>query len=267
MQKNNADRPGSSPLIVIDVGNTSTALGMWDNMRVMGAVQIPTLDEERFTGVFQDLSAGFPGGVPAAVAIASVVPDVLRTIRSFLRRIEGLKVAVIGQDTDLPIPVAVLAPERVGVDRVCAAAAAYERIGQVCTVIDFGTAVTVDLVDDSGTFLGGAILPGAGLQARALADGTAALPQVCPSPPEHAVGRDTEEAIRSGIHYGLAGAVRGIVEQYATQLNQWPQVVATGGELAQLLELCDFIDTPVSDLTLLGVGLAYVKHLRKLQGA
>ena len=81
-----------------------------------------------------------------------------------------------------------------------------------------------------------------------------------PADVQDAVGHDTVEAIRSGIHYGIPGAVRGIVEQYATQLNQWPQVVATGGELPLLLDRCDFIDTPVPDLTLLGVGLAYAKH-------
>jgi type III pantothenate kinase len=127
-------------------------------------------------------------------------------------------------------------------------------------VVDFGTAITVDLIDDTGRFAGGAILPGAELQAQALARGTAALPEVEPTPPEDAIGRDTSEAIRSGICNGIPGAVRGIVEQYAAKLNQWPQVVATGGDLGLFLERCDFIDSPVPNLTLIGVGLAHSKH-------
>jgi type III pantothenate kinase len=245
---------------VIDLGNTSIALGAWDAMRVTDSVRLPTEDRERFADAFAELCTRFPTGKPGVVAIASVVPAALKWIKEHLASDGEVKTVVIGQDTALPMPVAVREPDRVGTDRVCAAAAAFERIGRTCTVIDFGTAITVDLVDDTGTFVGGAILPGALLQSRALASGTAALPEVTPVAPQDAVGRDTAEAICSGIHYGIPGAVRGIVEQYATQLNQWPQVVATGGELPLLLDRCDFIDTPVPDLTLLGVGLAYVKH-------
>jgi type III pantothenate kinase len=83
---------------------------------------------------------------------------------------------------------------------------------------------------------------------------------VDPVPPSHPIGTDTVEAICSGICHGIPGAVRAIVERYATSLNHWPQVVATGGELELFLQQCDFIDSPVPDLTLLGVGLAYAKH-------
>ena len=251
---------GSNALVVVDVGNTSTAVGVCDGTLIAESLRIPTRELDRFPTVVEELAGRFGDGPLGAVAIASVVPDATAWLRAHLSRDSGPKAVVIGQDTALPIPVAVREPDRVGTDRVCAAAAAFERTGHACTVIDFGTAITVDLVDDEGVFVGGAILPGPLLQARALAQGTAALPDIELRPPEDAVGRDTVEAIRSGIYYGVPGAVRGIVEQYATQLNQWPQVVATGGSLELLLDRCDFIDTPVRDLTLLGVGLAYAKH-------
>jgi type III pantothenate kinase len=154
----------------------------------------------------------------------------------------------------------------IGVDRVCEAAAAYDKLQTGCTVVSFGTAVTVDLVDDDGTLLGGAILPGLRMQLRALHENTAALPEVQPGIPELPYGRDTTEAIQNGVCRGLTGAVRGLVEAYATHLNRWPHVVATGGDVAFLAPHCDFLDTIVSDLTLRGIGLAYDKHLAE-QGA
>jgi len=146
-------------------------------------------------------------------------------------------------------------------DRVCAAAAAYDKIQQACAVVDFGTAVTVDLVDDEGTFIGGAILPGLKLQLRALHEHTAQLPTVDPAFPELPYGRDTIEAMQTGVCRGMAGAVRGLVEGYATHLNRWPQVIATGGDAALMAPYCDFLDNVVSDLTLRGAGLAYTKYL------
>ena len=228
-------------------------------MKVAGAKRVAAADREGFAAAFAELCGRFSEGKPEAVVVASVVPEAVGWIRECAAA-AGHRTLVVGQEVPLPSRVAVREPTRVGVDRVCAAAAAFERTGHACTIVDFGTAITVDLVDDEGTFVGGAILPGPALQAKALADGTAALPQVELSSPEQAIGRDTTEAICSGILNGVAGAVRGLVEQYATELNTWPQVVATGGGLEQLLDRCDFIDSAVADLTLMGVGLAYARH-------
>lgn len=255
-----ADGPSASALAVIDVGNRSISLGLWDRMQVGDTVRTPTSDREGFASALAGLCSRFADGQPSAVVAISVVPQAADWLRSLVAEVAGRKLEMVGPDIDLPCPVDVREPAKVGVDRVCAAAAAYELTGHACTVVDFGTAITVDLIDDAGRFAGGAILPGAEMQAQALARGTAALPQVEPTPPEDAIGRDTSEAIRSGICNGIPGAVRGIVEQYATKLKQWPQVVATGGDLELFLDRCDFIDSPVPELTLIGVGLAHSKH-------
>ncbi|MCP4590108.1 MAG: type III pantothenate kinase, partial [bacterium] len=196
-----------------------------------------------------------------AAAVATVVPELLGRVEESITEALGLRTLVIGRDLPLPLPVLVDEPEAVGSDRLCVAAGAYERARGTCTVIDFGTAVTVDLVDDTGAFQGGAILPGLGMQARALCEHTAALPTVPVAFPGKRVGKCTTEAIQSGICYGLAGAVRHLVEGYALELNQWPYVVATGGDAETMMDACDFIDAVVPDLCLRGVGLAYVKHL------
>ena len=122
-------------------------------------------------------------------------------------------------------------PQQVGVDRlVPAAAAAYGRLGQACVVVDLGTAVTIDCVDDDGVFRGGVILPGARMQAAALHSGTAQLPEASLREPDWVFGKNTEEAIIGGIVYGLRGAIRERVEAYATELSEWPLVILTGGD-------------------------------------
>ncbi|MHC4236434.1 MAG: type III pantothenate kinase, partial [Planctomycetota bacterium] len=186
-QEPSADSPelSKSAVAVIDVGNASIACGAWDQMSVYDSRRVPTGDRRRFSAELERLCSRFSDGRPAAVVVASVVPDALAWIGEIVAELANRDIAVIGGGVPLPIPVAVRDPQRVGVDRVCSAAAAFDRTGHACTVIDFGTAVTVDLVDDAGTFVGGAILPGARLQAQALARGTAALPEVDPVPPSH----------------------------------------------------------------------------------
>jgi len=193
-----------------------------------------------------------------AIAVASVVPAVLeRVLEAFGDRF-GVPPLVVGRELRLPIPVAV--EDTVGVDRVCAAAAAYEQIREACAVASFGTAITIDCVSADGVFMGGAILPGLDMQARALNAWTAALPRVTIESTGMVYGASTEQAIRNGVLYGVAGALREIVERYATDLTAWPRLVATGGNATLVAEQCDFIDNVVPDLCLRGVALAHRHH-------
>ncbi|MFH0980222.1 MAG: type III pantothenate kinase [Planctomycetota bacterium] len=253
------DRPPG--LVVLDIGNSSLHVGLWSDR---GVADVRRLEHGDRTGLAESLtemrSNSARAGLVAAV-VACVVPDALSAAEESITQALELQALVIGRDLPLPMAVAVHRPETVGVDRMCAAAAAYEKVRDTCTVIDFGTAVTVDLVDEAGVFQGGAILPGLWMQAHALGNHTAVLPVVSTEFPDQPVGKDTTEAIRSGICHGLVGAVRNLVEEYATRLNRWPYVVATGGDAAMMVAHCDFIDKMVPDLCLCGVGLAYVKYL------
>jgi len=250
-----------APMIVLDIGNTSIHMGTWADSRIRSATSFANDDQAAFDESFAAHCDLMPQRRPPAVAIASVSPPTLERIRTILEARLEQEVLVIGETIPLPLDVKVRDKRAVGVDRVCAAAAAFEKLQGSCVVVDFGTAVTVDLVDDDGVFVGGAIFPGVGLQLQALHEHTAQLPAVQPGLPPQAFGRDTIEAMQIGVCRGIAGAVRGIVEGYATERNQWPFVVATGGDLALLMPLCDFIDKAVADLTLAGVGLAYSKYL------
>lgn len=250
-----------APAVVIDIGNSSIKLATWHKNDLKTPLSVPTEDQAGFREAFSAHTAAAPFGRPVATVIASVVPAAMERIRVHVLAALDQEALVIGENLPLPLDVAVADKATLGVDRVCAAAAAYDRLQTSCTVINFGTAVTVDMVDDEGVFLGGAILPGLRLQLHSLQEHTAQLPQVEPGFPELPYGRNTAEAIQTGVCRGLAGAVRGLVEGYATHLNRWPQAVASGGDAPLMAPHCDFLDTVVRDLTLRGAGVAYSKFL------
>ena len=253
-------------VIVIDVGNTSTHVGTWHDQMVKSPLQAPTGAPGELAGVLDAHMKDCPTGIPAAVVVASVVPSAIEEVASLVAERLGKDALVVGGKVALPIDVRVKDPTKIGVDRVCAAAAAYQQVQTGCVVVDFGSAVTVDLVDDDGVLLGGAILPGMWMQLRALHEFTAALPSVEPATTELPYGRDTAEAMQAGVCRGISGAVRNLVEGYAGHLNRWPQVLATGGDLLLMMPQCDFIDTAVTDLVLRGVGVAYSKHIASMDG-
>lgn len=249
------------PAVVVEIGNTTTTIGLWIRDQVVTPLVVPTGDEAAFREAFGAHLAATPDGRVAATVVASVVPRAIEPVCAFVLDQTGKEALVVGDGLPLPMDVGVLDRKAIGVDRVCQAFAAYDRLQTECTVVAFGTAITVDLVDGDGVLMGGAILPGLRMQLRALHDNTAQLPDIGPAFPNLPFGRNTAEAIQNGVCRGIVGAVRNLVEGYATHLNRWPQVLATGGDAAFLQPHLDFIDTFVANLTLRGVGLAFSKHL------
>jgi len=253
-----------APIVVIGVGNTHTTLATWRRSQLVTPLSAPTGDAIAFKEAYvAHLDAASNGRIGATV-IGSVVPGTLASIAEFVRERTDKDALIVGETISLPMEVAVIDPKAVGVDRVCGAAAAYDTLKTGCTIVSFGTAVTIDLVDDEGTFVGGAILPGVRMQIQALHEHTAQLPEVEPGVPALPYGRDTKEAIQTGVCRGLAGAVRGIVEGYASHLTRWPQVVATGGDLTLMSTHCDFLDSMVTHLVLRGIALAYTRHAESM---
>lgn len=250
--------------VVIDIGNTTTGIATWRKGEIKSPLSVGTDDEAAFDEALVAHVNALPKRRVLPFVIGSVVPTALERIRAHLEERKQNAVLVVGDRIPLPIDVSVTDAAAIGVDRVCTAAAAYETLKTECTVIDFGSAVTVDLVDEEGTLRGGAILPGIKMQLRALHEYTAALPEVEPAIPELPYGRDTTEAMQAGVCRGLAGAVRALVEGYAASLKRWPHVVATGGDLRFISPHCDFLDTLVDHLALRGIGLAYTKHLEAM---
>lgn len=201
---------------------------------------------------------------PRRLVAASVNPAALKALEAAAAEAIGEPVLAVGRDLPLPLPTDLPDPTAVGVDRLCAAVAAYDRLGKACVVADFGTAVTVDCVNDEGVFLGGAILPGLSLAAESLHRNTAQLPRVELRSPQWVFGKDTEQAIVGGIVAGARGALRELVEAYATELGRWPLVILTGGD-AELVcdhpDQSELVQAIVPDLAVRGTALAYYNSL------
>lgn len=207
-----------------------------------------------------------PPGAPRAVVVSSVCPPVLDDLRTAAEARGITPFLVVGSDIDAPIDADLPEPEKVGTDRLCVAAAAFNGFKSVCVVADFGTALTVDLVADNGVFLGGTILPGMNLCARALHEHTALLPLVTFEEYDNeTLGKDTRSAIRDGVYAMMIGALREITERYATQIGKWPPLVITGGDAESVGKYCEFVDRIVPDLCLDGLVLAYNQHVSQYQ--
>ncbi|GMU80866.1 MAG: hypothetical protein AMXMBFR47_07370 [Planctomycetota bacterium] len=244
-------------ILVADVGNSRIGLGRWDADGLGSVARVSALDDDAWTEAFTHIWPEARDGGSRAIVISSVSPEPARRLADQLLDLFGIEALFIRDDLPLPMEVDLLNPEEVGVDRVCSAAAAFERLKTACAVATFGTAITVDCVSEDGHFLGGAILPGLRMSCRALHEFTARLPLVTPGLPDDVIGRSTQDAILNGVIHGAIGAVRELVERYATSLKRWPTLVMTGGDAALLMPHVDFVDAVVPDLGLIGAALAY----------
>lgn len=255
----------ASHLLLVDIGNSRVALATWQDGRRNEASHLPADPIEPLAARLDELWNTLSSGANRAVVIGSVCPPLLDRLRGELDARRIGPVLVIGRDLAPPIPADVAEPDKVGTDRLCVAAAAYDGVKGACVVADFGTALTIDLVADNGVFLGGTILPGMALSARALHEHTALLPLVELGPTSQTLGKDTRSAIRNGIFAMMTGALREITERYATEINKWPPLILTGGDARMIAEACDFVDRVVPDLCLDGLALAYLRHTRQIQ--
>ncbi len=244
-------------LLVIDIGNTSIALGIWDHGEIRAADTVACSEFDSIRKLIADQWKAL--GSSKRIVACSVVPARLAQLKSIAADVAGEDVLVVGEDLPVPIDAKIEKPESVGMDRLCCAAAAYATETRSCVVVDLGTAITVDCVNDDGHFIGGAIFPGLGLQAGVLAERTALLPQVAIERPTGPLGQDTEQAIRAGIFHGSIGAIRGLVESYSEILGHWPALFLTGNDAPLVAESLEIADRLVPNLCLRGVALAYLK--------
>ena len=239
----------------ISIGNTRTRIGMFEDGKLTSSQVHSNKLIDQLDVQAQISFETIRDKEGSCVVISSVNPQITDRIKSEV--VDRLETRVYRVEEDLNVPIGrQLDPETiVGDDRLLNAAAAYDVLKQSCVVVDAGTALTVDFIDGAGTFHGGAILPGASSMLTALHQHTAQLPEVTLAKPEEPIGHNTAQAMRAGIYYGLRGAVRELVEQYAQVAGGFPLVVATGGDAQQLFEDFDLIDRVVPDLTLEGMAL------------
>jgi type III pantothenate kinase len=194
--------------------------------------------------------------------ISSTVPQLAEQWTQMARRYLGHEMLVVGPAIRTGMPIRIDNPREVGADRLVNAVAAYERVGDTCVVVDFGTAITYDAVSAAGEYLGGIITPGAEISIDALYERAAKLPKVELAEPRALIGKSTVEAIRSGIVYGFAGQVEGIVARLRRELGATITVIATGGLAGVLVPFIrETIDEVDDFLTLTGLRLIYERNV------
>lgn len=250
-------------LLVIDVGNTNTVLGLLDGSRVVQQWRISTIqrttDEFGLLGLQLLQHQGIAVEDVSGVVVGSVVPSMLYAIEKASRRYFGRTVRVVEAKMDLGIPVRVDNPGEVGADRIINALAAAERFKPPFLIVDFGTATTFDCVDADGAYVGGAIAPGLQISADALFTRTSRLPRIEVQKPARAVGRNTIHAMQSGLFWGYVGLVDGLARHCKTELGGGRPVpcIATGGLSNLVGRACVEIDEVDEHLTLQGLRLCF----------
>ena len=247
-------------LLALNVGNSRLALAPFTAGEIGAVTRLPHNARDQWERHVRQAWEQIRLRDNASIVAAGVNPPMEQALDDLVQEVANRRVVWVGKDLDLPIPVKTENPEQTGLDRVLNVAAAYEQIGNACVVVDAGTAVTVDVCNDAGVFIGGAILPGVRMQLDALHEKTAKLPRVEFAIPKEPVGRSTAEAMLHGVYHGIRGTVKELAENYATELGRWPEIVATGGDAEKLFADWELIHAISPDLTLYGIALAYAEH-------
>lgn len=252
-------------LLVIDVGNTHTVLGVFEGDTLLHHWRVWT-DREKTSDEYGILVRNLYDGSHlssqeiTSIILSSVVPPLTPTIVEFCTRYFGISPLVVGPGVKTGISIQMDNPKEVGADRIVNAVAAYARFGKACIVLDFGTATTFDYISPRGDYMGGIIAPGAGISAEALFRQASKLPRVEIAKPPSVIGKNTVSAMQSGLFYGYLGLVEGILARIKREVRTDPVVVATGGLAPVLAKESPEIHEIDEHLTLEGLRIIYERN-------
>jgi type III pantothenate kinase len=220
-------------LLAIDIGNTSISIGVLKSLNVVGnfhidQAYIKTSLEKKLKSQLKQIKNKFPE--IKRIAVCSVVPQLNKRMARKIQKIFAIKPLFVGIDLEVPIKNKYDNPKQVGQDRLVGAFAAKSLYGAPAIIIDFGTAITFDVVSQKGDYEGGMIIPGIRLSAESLFHKTALLPRVEKiKAPKALVGKNTQESILSGIFHGYGAMSSGLIDMISKSLKGHPKVIVTGG--------------------------------------
>ena len=252
-------------LLVVDAGNTQTHLGTFRGGQLVHNWRFATVREstaDELGAVLRNLLAlrGVSLENLDAAIVSSTVPQLRPEWTAMAARYLGCEMQVVGPGLKTGMPIRYDNPREIGPDRLVNAVAGYAKVGGPCVVVDFGTAVTYDVVSADGEYLGGIIFPGVEISMEALTERAAALPKIELGTPRALIGKTTIDAIRSGVVYGFAAMVDGILGRLRAELGEDMRTLATGGLASAIVPFCEAIDDVDDELTLTGLRLIWERN-------
>lgn len=238
-------------LLAIDIGNTSIHNGIFDGRVLKKAFRIPS----SFSSLDREYGAKLKPFARRinSVIVTSVVPVVLKKVEKAVKKTINKNCVVVGRDVDSGVKNLYRDPGQVGSDRLVNARAAYDLYGGGCVVVDFGTAITIDIVNNRRQYIGGVIAPGPGISLWALYEKTALLPKINIRRPGAVLGKETKESMLSGIIYGFSSLCDGIAYKLKKRYCKSAKVIVTGGFSRLIGPYCESADKIDPDLTLKGL--------------
>jgi type III pantothenate kinase len=248
-------------LLTIDVGNTNTVFGVFDGATLVESWRVKT-DARDTADELWLIYRGLLGGRELTGLIASsTVPAVIAELRRmFARYYPHLPALIVEPGVRTGVPLLVDNPKEVGPDRIVNSLAAHHLYGGPSVIVDFGTSTNFDVVSARGEFLGGALAPGIEISIDALASRAARLLKIEVSRPRSVIGKNTVEALQSGILYGFAGQIDGLLRRIIAELGGTATVVATGGLAPLMIAECELIQHHQPELTLIGLRLVFDRN-------
>lgn len=252
-------------LLVIDVGNTNTVLGIFRGKELIRNWRISTsknqtMDEYGILITTLMHSSRISARTIKGIIISCVVPPMESMLVELCEKYFQVKPLAVGSGIKTGMPIRYDNPREVGADRIVNAVAALDQYGGNMIIVDFGTATTFDYISPSGEYEGGAIAPGIVISSEALFQRASKLPRVDLQRPLQVVGKDTVSSMQSGIIYGYAGLVDGIVARMKAETGTNPRVIATGGQAPLIAPFTSSIEEVIPHLTLQGLRIIYERN-------
>ena len=254
-------------IIAVDIGNTNIVLGCIEDDKILFEARMATdliKTSDQYCAELKTMLSLFevaPEDIDGSI-ISSVVPPVLNSFKTAIRKLTGCSALVVGPGIKTGLNIRMDNPSEVGSDLIVAAVAAIAEYGAPLLLVDMGTATTITAIDESGAFVGGCICPGVKISMEALTGRTAQLPGISLDEPRCAIGKNTRDSMRSGIMLGAASMLDGLLDRMEAELGTKVTVVATGGISKFVLPLCRRKMIYDRSLMLKGLKLLYTRNVR-----